>query len=137
MIRLIGIALVILGLVAQPLLAAVPDSMVVSGAQSSGLLNTADSDHDMIDHSAMGADQSSQAPCHESSAEEISSAPCENCEVNCADGMCASDCSLSGVALIHQLLVNLDSSSATRVVGITGALVEGLPARIFHPPKHA
>ena len=137
MIRLLGIALVILGLIAQPLMAAVPDSTAVSDAQSSALIDTADSDHGMIDHSAMGTDQPSQAPCHESSTKEISSAPCENCEVNCADGMCASACSISGAALTHQLLVNLASPSATRVVGTTGALVEGLPAPIFHPPKHA
>ena len=58
MIRMVGIALVILGLIAQPLVAAVPDSMPM--------------------------DQSSQAPCHETAADQTAPMPCTDCDSDCA-----------------------------------------------------
>jgi hypothetical protein len=134
MIRLAGVVLIILGLIAQPLMAAVPASMLAGGSQPQAIVDTADSDTAMMEHSAK---VHAEAPCHESSADEATSAACDNCVLNCADGMCASTCSLNGAALVHQLFVLFDSPSATRVIDTSGALVEGLPSSIFHPPKHA
>ena len=74
MIRMVGIALVILGLIAQPLVAAVPDSMPM--------------------------DQSSQAPCHETAADHTAPMPCTDCDSDCANGACASACSLSALAVL-------------------------------------
>lgn len=120
MIRTIGIALVILGLIAQPLMAAAPNSMPFGETSTS-----------------VPMDQSSQAPCHETAAEETAPMPCTDCDSDCANGACASACSPSTVAVLNQMLLKFERFSAVRVVNTSGALAQGLPSRIFHPPKHA
>jgi hypothetical protein len=137
MIRIIGIALVILGLIAQPLMAAMPDSIPVSDTSSSMSMDHPDLDVGLSDHGTMGSDQSSRAPCHEEAVDQTAPMPCIDCDGNCANGACASACSLGTVAVLNQLILRFERLSAVRVVDTSGALVQGLPSRIFHPPKHA
>jgi hypothetical protein len=137
MVRIIGIALVILGLIAQPLMAAMPDSMPIGESLSSISTDRFDLDIGMSDHGAMGTDQPSQAPCHETATEDTVPMSCTDCDSDCANGACASACSLSTIAVLTQSLLKFEQLSAVRVVGASGALVQGLPSRIFHPPKHA
>lgn len=125
MIRMLGIALVILGLIAQPLMAAMPDSMPMGDTSSSM----------SMDHS--GGDQPSQAPCHETTTDQVAPMSCTDCDSDCANGACASACSLSALAVLIPVLPKFEHLSAVLVVGPSGALVHALPSRIFHPPKHA
>lgn len=125
MVRTIGIVLVILGLIAQPLMAATPDFMSFGDTSSSI----------SVDHADPGL--SSEAPCHESSAEQSAPMPCTDCDGDCANGACASVCSLTTLAVLNQSLLIFERVSAVRIVGASGMLVQELRARIFHPPKHA
>lgn len=120
MVRIFGAALVILGLIFQPLMAAVPDFMPI----------------DMPDHSAMGGEQATLPPCHETAAEELAPESCTNCDSDCDDGTCSAICSPSTVAVLNQPLHNAKRFSQRRAVTVRGALVQALPSRIFHPPKH-
>jgi hypothetical protein len=137
MIRIIGIALVILGLIAQPLMAAMPHSMPTSDTSSSMSMDHPNLDAGLSDNVTMVSDQSFQAPCHEEAVDQTAPMPCIDCDGNCANGACASACSLGTVAALNQLILRFERLSAVRVVGTSGALVQGLPSRIFHPPKHA
>jgi hypothetical protein len=137
MIRIVATALLILGLVAQPLMAAMPDSMPISHASSAMSMHHSNPDVGMADHGSMGSDQSSGAPCHETIAKDTSQMPCTDCDSDCVGGSCASACSLGTVAALNQINLRFERLSAVRVVGTSAALVQELPSRIFHPPKHA
>ena len=132
MIRVIGIALVILGLIAQPLIADMRDSMHCGETTSSVSMDGFDLDVGMSEHRATGGDQPSPTPCHGTAAEETAPIPCTDC-----DGACVSACSLGTLAVLNQSSIKFERLSVVRVVGASGALVLGLPSRIFHPPKHA
>lgn len=134
MVRIIGIAFVILGLIAQPLIAAVPDFMPLSDTSSSMSMDHSDLDVSVSDHGTAGGDQ---APCHENAAVQSASMLCTDCDSDCANGACASACSLSTLAVLNQSFLTFECPSAVRLVSASGALVQGLRARIFHPPKHA
>lgn len=137
MLRMFGIALVILGLVAQPLMAAMPDSMPISDALSVMSMDHSNPDVGRTDHGSMGGDQSPEAPCHETVAKDISPMPCTDCDSDCVSGSCASACSFGTVAVLNQSSFKVERPSTVRVVDASGALVQELPSRIFHPPKHA
>lgn len=137
MVRIIGIALVILGLVAQPLMAAMPGSMPISDTSSSMSMDHSSPDVDEAGLGSMNGDQSSGAPCHETIAEDTAPMPCTDCDSDCANGSCTSACSLANLGVLDQSPLKFGLSLTVRVVGTSGALVEGLPSRIFHPPKHA
>jgi hypothetical protein len=126
MARIIGIAFVILGLVVQPLMAAIPDFIPVSDAPSSM----------SMDHSTADGAQAAMAPCHEMAVEQTVPKSCMDCDDDCANGSCASACSLIMLALLAPSFFDVDSFTAVRVAVAGDALVQGLPARIFHPPKH-
>ena len=135
MIRLIGIVLVVWGLIAQPLMAAMP--VVVTDNDPSSLI-TADSGvvaHSMGHHG--NQEESSKAPCHENATDPASSESCDNCDIDCMNGICASSCVISGASAIQKSSINLDLFSSTLVSASSGARAYGLPSRIFHPPKHA
>ncbi|MFT6052817.1 MAG: hypothetical protein ACI9B9_002472 [Halioglobus sp.] len=121
MVRIIGIALVILGLIAQPLLAAVPDSMPIGES----------------DQAVTASEQPSEMPCHEAVSPETAPEMCSGCDNDCANGACASACSLSMVATLSPSLFTFKLLSCARQTDYSGALVQEFPSRIFHPPKHA
>ncbi|MCB1688587.1 MAG: hypothetical protein KDI33_08880 [Halioglobus sp.] len=127
MVRFIGIAVLILGLIVQPLRAAVPDSMPVSDASSSM----------SMDHSRPDGAHGTMSPCHEMAAEQAAPMSCPDCDDDCAGGSCASACSPGTLALLPPTLFNVDSFTAVQVAVAGDAPVQGLPSRIFHPPKHA
>lgn len=132
MIRPIGIALVIWGLIAQPLVAAVPVSMA-DGNSPAAMSSDADAmSHNMEHPSSQGSGEMTKTPCHESVADET----CDDCEAECLDGMCGSPCVSSGAAVLQKSSVNLDLFSSSLVAVSSGAPAYGLPSRIFHPPKH-
>ena len=132
MIRLIGIALVILGLIAQPLMAAVP-VLSMDGDPCTTMSSDVDSmSRNMEHHNNQSSGEMSKTPCHE----DVSDETCNNCEMECMDGMCGSSCVSSGAAAFQKLSVNLDLFSSSLVAASPGARAYGLPSRIFHPPKH-
>lgn len=137
MVRTIGIALVILGLIAQPLMAAIPDSMPINETSSSISVDGSGLNAGMADHDTMGSEQSSQSPCHETAVDQTAPMPCTDCDRDCANGTCASACSLGTFAVLNQSFIKFERLSAVRVFGVSGAPVEGLRYRIFHPPKYA
>ncbi len=131
MLRLIGIALVIWGLITQPLMAAVP---ILSTDAKPRTAMSADADamsHNMEHHSNQSSGKMSKTPCHENVADKT----CDHCEAECMDGMCSSSCVSSGAAAFQKLSVNLDLFSSSLVAASPGARAYGLPFRIFHPPK--
>jgi hypothetical protein len=133
MIRMYGIALMIVGLIVQPLMAAMPvceTSLSMSVHHS--VLNV-----DRSDQVTTRGDEPSQAPCHDIAADQVAPMPCNDCDSDCANGACASASSLSALAVIIPSLLKFERLSAVRVNSASGELVHGLPSRIFHPPKHA
>tara|TARA_R110002049_G_scaffold308839_2_gene514416 strand:- start:4854 stop:5258 length:405 start_codon:yes stop_codon:yes gene_type:complete len=134
MLHKIVTALMIWGLILQPLVAAVPGPML---ADSSSTVVVVDSDNTMAAHHAMSDDNASTPPCHEMVDEVPESMDCANCDDGCASGACASSCSLSAPAILGQTLTRLAGQSPVRAIATSDALVQGLLTRIFHPPKHA
>lgn len=137
MVRIIGIALVIMGLIAQPLMAAVPDSLPLDTTSTLAPMDHSDVDAGKSNHSTMNGDQTTQTPCHETSAEEAAPMSCTDCDTECANGPCASACSLGTLVMLNETSLNVEHLSAVRVISTSGALIQALPSRIFHPPKHA
>lgn len=137
MIRIIGIAIVILGLVAQPLMAAMPNAMPIGEASPLMTKQTSNSDIELTDHDSMVGDQSSGTPCHETAVKDTSPMSCTDCDSECVNGSCSCACSIGTVAVLNQVHLSFARLSAVRLVGASAALVQELPSRIFHPPKHA
>lgn len=137
MVRIIAIALVILGLVAQPLMAAMPDSMPIGEASSLVSKQASNPDIQLTDHESMVDDHSSVAPCHETAVQDTSAKSCTDCDSQCISGSCSSACSIGTVAVLNQVNLSFARLSAMRLVGASAALIQKLPSRIFHPPKHA
>ena len=136
MLHKIVTALMIWGLILQPLMAAVPGPML---ADSSSTAVVVDRDNNMAAHHAMSDDSASPPPCHEMVDEVPDSMECANCDDGCASGACASSCSFSAPTILGQTLAltRLAGQSPVRAVATSDALVQGLLTRIFHPPKHA
>jgi hypothetical protein len=133
MIRLIGIALVIWGLIVQPLMAAMPAPMTDDSSYSAEMVDSGVMAHSMSDQDA---EEPSKAPCHEKTIDSASSESCDNCDIDCMNGICASSCVISGAAAFQKSSINLDLFSSTLGAASSGARAYGLPSRIFHPPKH-
>ncbi|WP_390619256.1 hypothetical protein [Maricurvus nonylphenolicus] len=137
MIRLIGIALVIWGLIVQPLMAAMPAPITDESSHSIAMADSGVMAHPMGHHGSQDAKEQSKAPCHEKTADSASSESCDNCDVDCMNGICGSSCVMSGATAFQKSSVNLDLFSSSLVAASSGARAHGLPSRIFHPPKHA
>ena len=76
MIRMVGIALVIWGLIAQPLMAAVPVS-TADGNPPIAMSSNADAmPHNMEHHSSQSSGEMTKAPCHE----DVADKTCDDCE---------------------------------------------------------
>ena len=136
MLHKIVIALMIWGLILQPLRAAVPDLMPVDGSSTAVVV---DSDNTLAAaHHAMSDNSASVSPCHDM-VDEVSdsSLDCADCDDGCATGACASSCSVSSPAIANQALTKIVGRAPARVAATSDALLQGLLTRIFHPPKHA
>ena len=134
MLHRIVIALMIWGLILQPLTAAMPDLMPVDSSSTAVVV---DSDNTMAAHHAMSDGSGSAPPCHDMVDEVPDSMDCANCDDGCASGACASSCSISSPAIIGQALIRVAGHAPARVAATSDVLVQGLLTRIFHPPKHA
>lgn len=132
MIRLIGIALVIWGLIAQPLMASMSAPMTDSSSHSSMAADSHPMPDAMEHHGDSSAADMSNAPCHENSVES-----CDNCNTDCANEICTSSCGISGAAAIQKSPINPRLQASALLTDSSRVRISGLPARIFHPPKHA
>lgn len=143
MIRFVSIAIVMWGLVIQPLMAAAMPTQMMQDSDSAHLPMVDDmampvhaNGHD--ENSSFAMKDSSKAPCHEKSPDESSSVHCDNCDDSCANGLCGSSCTTgSSPAAFQKLSANLGINGSTLLTSTTGARIDGLFSRIFHPPKHA
>lgn len=137
MIRLIGIALIIWGLIAQPLMAAVPAPVTDESSHSIAMADSGVMAHAMGHHGDQDVEGSSEASCHDNATDSAASESCDNCDMDCMNGICASSCVISGAAAFQKSSVNFDLFSSSLVAAFSEARAYGLPSRIFHPPKHA
>ena len=129
-------ALMIWGLILQPLSAAMPGQMSADTAESAVAVMV-ESEDTMAAHHAMSDSGAPMPPCHEMVEDVPDSMDCSNCNDECASGACLSSCSMSSPAITAQSLIRLAGHVPVRVVVANDALVPGPLTRIFHPPKHA
>ena len=134
MLHKIVTALMIWGLILQPLSVAMPGQMSADNVQSVVL---AASDDSMAAHHAISDSGAPISPCHEMVEDVPDSMDCSDCNDECASGACLSSCSMSSPAITAQSFIRLAGHAPARVVVANDALVPGPPTRIFHPPKHA
>jgi len=134
MLHKIVTALMIWGLILQPLSVAMPGQMSADNVQSVVL---AESDDSMAAHHAISDSGAPIPPCHEMVEDVPDSMDCSDCNDECASGACISSCSISSPAITAQSFIRLAGHAAARVVVANDALVPGPLTRIFHPPKHA
>lgn len=133
MIRLVGIALVVWGLIVQPLMAAMPAPLMDDSSHSAEMVDSGVMAHAKGHHGDQDVEELSKAPCHEKTSDSVS---CDNCDKDCSKGVCASSCVMGGVAAFQKTLVYLGLLGSTSVAASSGARTYGLPSRIFHPPRH-
>ncbi len=72
-------------------------------------------------------EEPSKAPCHENTTDTASSESCDNCDIDCMNGICASSCVISGAAAFQKSSINLDLFSSTLRAASSGARAYGLP----------
>lgn len=137
MFRMFAIAVIIFGLIAQPLMAAMPDSMPNGETSSSLSMHSPNLHIDTSDQDITVSDQASQTPCHQVTDDQTAPISCANCDNGCTNGACASACSMGAIAVLIPSLLTFERTSAGRVIAASIALVHRAPSRIFHPPKHA
>ncbi len=133
MIRSVGIVMVVWGLIVQPLMAA----MLTESSQSIAVVDSGVIEHVMAHHGDQDVEDSSEASCHDNATDSATSESCDNCDMDCMNGICASSCMMGGAIAFQKSSVNLDLFSTSFVAAFSGARAYGLPSRIFHPPKHA
>ncbi len=127
MIRLISIAFVIWGLIAQPLMAAVPVSSMDANPCAEMFSRADAKPLSMERHSSLSSGDISKTVVNET---------CDNCETECIDGMCVSSCVSSGAAAFQKSSVNFDLFCSSLFAASSGVRAYSHPSRIFHPPKH-
>ena len=136
MIRLIGIAILIWGLITQPLMAAIPMTDSSNHSEKSSVTMS----HDMNQHVSQSSEKKSKSssPCHEKTADEMSEESCDKCERVCIEGMCGASCVPGGAGAISRLSCNSNQIERNFfVISSQVASPHRFPSRIFHPPKHA
>jgi len=127
MMRLLGVVLIIIGLIAQPLMATVPGNMSDDSTRATMMV-------ELDQHSA----DTENPPCHDNTVDEPSSEHCNNCDSDCISGaLCGSFCAIGGAAAIQQSAFNSYHQHSGMLTTLSEARPFGLPSRIFHPPKHA
>lgn len=138
MTRLICIVVVLWGLIVQPLMAAMPVSMLDNDGLASHPVLDIDVERGATKHQGdMDIGDGSNAPCHGDTSTETPPRHCENCDVDCLNGVCASSCVTGSVAVLQLLTIKFDLFSCSFESAGAGARTHGLPSRIFHPPKHS
>lgn len=134
MIRLVGIALVIWGLIVQPLMAGMPvkmanDSTNIEVALDFGAAEDVDKNQSHHEHNIQTTIESS---CHD----EASSDSFDDCNIDCmSSGMCASSCALSGDVLNLESRFSLDRQNVIPFFVIAERHDSGFPSYIYYPPK--
>ena len=133
MIRFISIFFIIWGLVAQPLVAAMPVGKESDKTQFSDIVTAlstvADGQH------GVHQDAADQPPCHEKKVSDSSVEPCQNCNSACIDGLCGGSCLINGVAAIQFSTSNIVLAGSTAIFTTADERINEIPPRIFHPPK--
>ena len=129
MMRSVGIVMIVWGLIVQPLMAA----MLTESSQSIAVVDSGVIEH-VIDQDV---EDLLEASCHDNATDSATSESCDNCDIDCMNGICASSCMMGGAIAFQKSSVNLDLFSTSFVAAFSGARAYGLPSRIFHPPKHA
>jgi hypothetical protein len=139
MIRLVGIALVIWGLIVQPLMAGMPTKMAngstsVEVVLDFGVVEHADKNQSHHDHNTHAT---TEPPCHDETAgSESPSGNCNSGTIDCLNsGICASFCALSGVVLNLKSTFPLERHSTTPFFEIAEHPESGFPSYIYYPPK--
>lgn len=149
-----GIALIVWGLIAQPLMQPVPIKMDAADARTMMVSGTSPTPHaeghdlhhhhhSEIAHAGQQVEMTSDAPCHSKSDKEPSK-PCNhcksaNCNADCMNaGHCSSSCTTTGGSLLAQLFT-IPSPNLNKLAQLctNEALTFGPPSRIYHPPRHA
>ncbi|MFT4826366.1 MAG: hypothetical protein ACJAUG_003747 [Halioglobus sp.] len=143
MIRFVNIAIVVWGLVVQPLMAAAMPTQMMQNSDSTHLSMSADMvmpAHTDGHHkdSSLAMENSSKAPCHEKSPDGSSLEKCDNCGNSCSSGLCDSSCTVgNGPAAFQNLSGMLVLKRSIVATSTTESLSHAHPSRIFHPPKHS
>ena len=139
MIRWVGIALVILGLIAQPLIAAVPVKMADNNTDNTVSLHVGMSAHieGRASHHIQKVSEETNIACHEGAADGGSPpGASDHCEVSCINGAaCASLCVLSGATVSHELMVIPESQITIVISAKTTRFGFDFLSRIYHPPR--
>lgn len=133
MIRFISIFFIIWGLVAQPLVTAMPVDIESDKTQSSDIFTAPFTANDSQHNANQNAAE--QPPCHEKKVSESSKEPCEHCNSDCIAGLCGGSCLISGVAAIQFSTSNIVLAGNTVVSTTTDECISKFPPCIFHPPK--
>ncbi len=132
MTRLIGITLVIWGLIAQPLVASMSAPVMESRSHASMAADSHPMSDAMGHHGVNSSGDMANTLSQENSVEH-----CDNCNTDCANEICTSSCGIGGAAAIQKTSINPRFLLSALLVDSSRARISGLPARIFHPPKHA
>lgn len=137
MIRYLGLAFVILGLITQPLVAAMP-AQVMGDNKPSSMVPYADAVGQKHNKHVQTLKGSAKDHCHEKSVDELSSNHCKDCDNNCDKGLCACSC-ISGcsVTISQKTSITLDLKGSITLTSIDWECPDALPSTIFHPPKHS
>ena len=135
MVRLVGIVLVILGLIFQPLMAAMPIELANQGTDNVATSNIEASAH--VDGHANHrdqkvADKAAEKPCHGGATENGSSSEAHDGCITA--GNC---CGVCVASICYKMIVSSNPQINIPVIGKAENLVLGILSSIFHPPKHA
>lgn len=142
MIRLIGLAILILGLIIQSMVVAVPVTMTNENHEPVASSESGVMPHDIHHRIDQPSDKSSKhsEPCHQQkgSTTKAHSESCDMCDMQCIDGMCATSCTSGGMVVFNNEQVNLSRLNKNLVChSLLISSPNRFPSLIFHPPKHA
>lgn len=140
MIRLVGIALVIWGLIVQPLMAAMPMKMADSRMDAMGALDVEKTVNVEVhgSHHTQAVDKADKAPCDEGTVQDgvadngSAADACNNSVTDCvAGGAC---CGFCGASVSNTVFMGLEPQINAPSDKISEYLVFGLISRIYRPP---
>ncbi len=135
MVRLVGTVLVILGLIFQPLMAAMPIEMADHGTDTMATINvdeTALVDGHTYIHDQKVGNKAAEEPCHGGAAEDGSTS--ETHDGCITVGNC---CGVCVASISHNLIISSNPQINMHIVERAEHLVLGILSSIYHPPKHS